>query len=572
MPQDAASADSQNPSRLSSGIAVLAIVVGIALRCVEFTRGRPLWLDEAMLGLNIASRSLAELARPLDYDQSAPLLYLWIERVAVRLGGVSEQSLRVLPFIAGVALLPLLWRVARRIAGSSTALIATMLAAVSVALVTFSAEAKQYGVDPLVTLIAVGLAARVLARPDDGRVWTHLVIGGVGCLLLSQPSVFVLGAIVVALAWEPAVRAAATGRRRLAIAVAAWSTTTVVLYVALYSATARSPYMRHFWEGTFLDPRAPDFVLRLRLFDAAAFEAPTLAGTALGVPGLLVLAWALGVWTLGRRSRFAALVVALPLVLAAGATTFGLYAVMDRLLLFAAPLTLLAYASLVARVAELVPQASRTSALAAACGSIIVAAAPTHARRVANPVFYGVGKQVIADVDSMARAEPVYVTARTFPLWVYYTTDWRNPDVERLRWAASIGGAGAPAHNNAPPRGRVPSADVSMPARSYRGRTEIVGVPTGRQYLTTTRTLDPKLAPADYAVPSQVDAGWAEREVGRMASAARPRLWVFGSHMFALDGAEPALVAELQRRGVRLVMERRQGTTVAYHVEFPADP
>ena len=42
--------------------------------------------------------------------------------------------------------------------------------------------------------------------------------------------------------------------------------------------------------------------------------------------------------------------------------------------------------------------------------------------------------------------------------------------------------------------------------------------------------------------------------------------------MFALDGAEPGLVAELQRRNVRLVMERRQGSTVAYHVEFPGEP
>ena len=42
--------------------------------------------------------------------------------------------------------------------------------------------------------------------------------------------------------------------------------------------------------------------------------------------------------------------------------------------------------------------------------------------------------------------------------------------------------------------------------------------------------------------------------------------------MFALDGAEPSLVAEMQRRGVRLIMQRRQGSTVAYQVEFPGEP
>jgi hypothetical protein len=97
-------------------------------------------------------------------------------------------------------------------------------------------------------------------------------------------------------------------------------------------------------------------------------------------------------------------------------------------------------------------------------------------------------------------------------------------------------------------------------------------MPTGRQYRTSTRSLNPTLTPDQLALPLQPDSGWAELEVTRMAGIARPRLWVFGSHMFALDGAEPGLVAELQRRNVRLVMERRQGSTVAYHVEFPGEP
>ena len=109
-------------------------------------------------------------------------------------------------------------------------------------------------------------------------------------------------------------------------------------------------------------------------------------------------------------------------------------------------------------------------------------------------------------------------------------------------------------------------------SRSYHGRLELVGLPTGRQYRTSTRTMNPGLAPTDYALPLRPDTGWAQVEVDRLAAVARSRVWVFGSHMFALDGAEPNLVAELQRRGVRLIMERRQGSTVAYYVEFPGEP
>jgi hypothetical protein len=194
-----------------------------------------------------------------------------------------------------------------------------------------------------------------------------------------------------------------------------------------------------------------------------------------------------------------------------------------------------------------------------------------HLERITAPVFYGVGKLVVADVDSMSRGDPVYVAARSFPLWIYYTTDWKRPDRERLGWAASIAGAGKAAHNNAPPRGRrVDGAEGAALSRAYRGRTEIVGLPTGRQYRTSTRTLDTALTPAEYALPLTPDSAWSAVEATRMAEVAHPKIWVFGSHMFALDGAEPELVAELQRRGVRLLMERRQGSTVAYHVEFPA--
>jgi hypothetical protein len=266
-------------------------------------------------------------------------------------------------------------------------------------------------------------------------------------------------------------------------------------------------------------------------------------------------------------------IVAIPLVLATLACAVGRYPVMDRLFLFAAPLTMIAYASLLAWVLELVPKRRVSATLAAASAALALAAAPTLVSRVSHPVFYAVGKQVIGQVDAMSyRREPVYIAARSFPLWVFYTTDWSAPDEARLRWAATIARAGGPAHNNAPSRGRARPDEARDLSRLYRGRMELVGTPTGRQYRTSTRTLNPSLPVAEYALPLEPDTGWAELEVGRMASAAHNRLWVFGSHMFALDGAEPALVGEMQRRGVRLIMERRQGTTVGYEVEFPGEP
>jgi hypothetical protein len=559
-------------SKVTIAIVVTAIVTGVALRAIELSQGRPLWLDEAMLGLNIASKSFGELARPLDYDQSAPLLYLWLERLVVSIAGVGERSLRTIPFVAGVLLVPGTWLVMRRVAGVTAAALATVLVALSVTLISFTAEAKQYGVDPLATLLALWFAVRVMALPGDDRRWIALGFAGVVALLLSQPAVFVLGGVVLALAVESRVGNASM-RRRIVPLAAVWACVFAVLYVTAYRAAAQSPYMRHFWEGTFLDPTAPDFFKRVELFTIAAFSAPVLMGSTLGNGAIVAIVWLLGVAELWRRSRAMATLLGAPLVLAAGACALGSYAVMDRLFLFAAPLTLTALAVVIAALIDRARVERRAHALVAACIGIAAIVGPVVVRRVTQPVFYAVGKQVIADIDSMSKGDAVYVAARSFPLWVYYTTDWSAPDSERLEWAASIGGAGAPAHNNAPSRrGRVQPYEATRLARPYRGRMEIVGLPTGRQYTTSARSIDVSIPAAEQAVPARPDRGWAQVEGSRMAAVARPRLWVFGSHMLALDSAEPQLVAELQRRGVRLLMVRRQGTTVGYQVEFPAEP
>ena len=442
MAQDPTSEASPRSSVIYVAIAIVAMIIGIALRIAEFRHDRPLWLDEAMLGLNIASRSFSELVEPLDYDQSAPLLYLWLERAAVTAAGVSEWSLRAVPFIAGVLLIPAVWVMARRLAGDAVATIATVLASVSLALLSFSVEAKQYGVDPLATVLVVWLAARVVASPGE-RAWGWLVFGGAVSLLLSQPAAFVLAGAFLALAVDPRVRSEVSSRRWMLLAGITWAAVFVTLYLTIYRPTATSAYMQAFWQGTFLDPRASDFLLRLRLFDLAAFAAPTLGGAASVPSGVLALAWAGGAWTLWRRSPFAAVVVVAPLVMAALASAIGMYPVMDRLFLFAAPLTFIAYASLAVHALERLPERTTPLAVVAACAALALVVAPTHVRRIKQPVFYGVGKQVVADVDSMSRGDAIYVAARSFPLWLYYTTDWTNPDVGRLRWGASISGAGA---------------------------------------------------------------------------------------------------------------------------------
>ena len=65
----------------------LIIVFGIVVRLVQYLSNRSLWADEAALALNIVNRSYSELGQPLDYDQAAPIGFLWLEKLAIDIFG-----------------------------------------------------------------------------------------------------------------------------------------------------------------------------------------------------------------------------------------------------------------------------------------------------------------------------------------------------------------------------------------------------------------------------------------------------------------------------------------------------
>src|SRR4029078_6105921 len=93
-------------SSLLWGLRCALPLAGIVFRLVQFFAARSLWLDESMLALNIASRSLVELLRPLDYNPVAPPLFLLLSRLSIRLAGTNKMRLRACPILPAILVPP----------------------------------------------------------------------------------------------------------------------------------------------------------------------------------------------------------------------------------------------------------------------------------------------------------------------------------------------------------------------------------------------------------------------------------------------------------------------------------
>ena len=240
----------------------MAVSLGVTLRGIHFYSNRSLWIDEARLAINVLCRSYLSLARPLAYDQTAPLLFLWAEKLVTGVLGPGEQALRLLPFAAGLASLTLTYALAKRFINEAGAVLAAALVAVGPSLIYFSNEAKPYSLDALVTIALLFLTLEWMPARDRSPAWKALLAAGAVSVWLSSPAPFVLaGVIVVILSSRD--RTASERLRYAATAAIVWGASFILAYVLVLRSAAKNSYLQRFWSYSLLDPSRPEFGGRL---------------------------------------------------------------------------------------------------------------------------------------------------------------------------------------------------------------------------------------------------------------------------------------------------------------------
>ena len=135
-------------------ILVSVLCVGIIFSLVNFFNFRSLWLDEALLSVSIVDRNFAELLVPLEFDQVAPIGFLFIENMFANLFGNVDWSLRIFPFISFLISVALIFKFNKQLFKNVTiALLAATLFCLNSFVLYYSIEVKQYMSDTLICLL-----------------------------------------------------------------------------------------------------------------------------------------------------------------------------------------------------------------------------------------------------------------------------------------------------------------------------------------------------------------------------------------------------------------------------------
>jgi hypothetical protein len=236
-------------------VLAVAILVAIVVR-VLFLDNKPFWRDESWVALVVADPNIA-----ITGARAVPVGFAWLAHLTGWVvPGPLEVSYRIVPLLAGIAIVPLMARMATALGAVRWVAVTAAWTAVGlVPLVYYSRELKSYDLDMLLAMLVPMLAITVFDRAKPGRASRAPLLGLVA-LLIAAPwvSFGATFAIAALLAWgwvtHLLVRPRATFAevRDLLICSVAYTASFGAAYVLAFSAQEANPTLLAFWEPYML--------------------------------------------------------------------------------------------------------------------------------------------------------------------------------------------------------------------------------------------------------------------------------------------------------------------------------
>ncbi len=316
-----------------------ALTVGaVVLVLVNFFSFRSLWLDEAMLSLNLVDRSFAGLMAPLDWLQVAPIGFLWAEKAALSVFGAEDWALRLVPLLAYATSVPLCYAFSRKLLDTKPlALLATAIYANGYIVCYYATEVKQYMVDGVV---ALGILLVGLAFARHRSLGTAMLFGafGVACVWLSNVAVVMLFTTGLYLLYQVR-EAPAAEVTKVLLSVTVWALGFVGYYAAFIHENPNQPGMMGYWEkfGVFLPYDVASVAFWEQLWLKVQVTGKVLCQyRRFGLPFLGVAAY--GGWAFAKTDQRALYLLTAPILVHLGLAYLKLYPFEVRMVLYVAPM------------------------------------------------------------------------------------------------------------------------------------------------------------------------------------------------------------------------------------------
>jgi len=312
----------------------ILIFIGIILRVRQYLFGRSLWLDEAMLALNIVNRNAIELFKPLDYDQGAPVGFLLIEKLFNLFLGRNEYALRLFPLTLGLLSLWIFYLLLKELTNKAGMYIALSLFVFNPVLIYYSSEVKQYIGDSFTTILPILMAVRYINQPDKSRL-TQLALAGCLGLWLSHPSLFILAGIGTTF-FISSIQKRDTSTTFSFIGIGIlWLANISVLYFLTLKDLRGNSFMMDYWEGAFAPaPLWSDWSWFWHGFQANAIQLFSVSY----YPLFLLLIFICGFLILYGKNSMTASIIGSALIFSIAASSLQLYPLIGRMALYLIPI------------------------------------------------------------------------------------------------------------------------------------------------------------------------------------------------------------------------------------------
>ncbi len=310
------------------------IGLGVGIRVFQFIYNRSLWYDEATLALNIIEKDFVQLVSPLDYNQVAPILYLYIQKTLTLILGEHDFVLRISSLVGGIAFLYFSYVLAKKLLDQTGALITTALLAISYPLVYYSTEAKPYMLDAL-TFVILFLFYFKIKEHRRGKI--YFSIAGIVAVWFSFPSIFVLASIgLFSIHEQPISKLTFKKGFEILGMHLPWVMSFLLNYYFVIHGHSNAGQMTSFWEQHFMPSLFP--LDKFLVWNAKHFAQLfyTILGFGKWISVLCICLFLLAISQIIKKKDFKILLFCFPLVLHLGLSYFHIYPFVERLVLYSA--------------------------------------------------------------------------------------------------------------------------------------------------------------------------------------------------------------------------------------------